>query len=144
MKTIHRTLGNIPLPDVRVCRHLAACEVPILLNRARCANCAGYLCGDCEDDAVHCSGGTCVGLICEECQATARKRDIKRQMFDGKRNAQIPTTDYLCSPCFAKQDAATVELMYKIDPEDLLTPSIWLDDIVAKLEEAVEKAKESL
>jgi hypothetical protein len=145
METIHRTLGDCPLPDVRVCRHLAEGHRPFRLESFKqCANCGGRLCESCEDDAVHCSGGTCVGLICEECQATARKRTVPffsdwRQGLSGENPQRY---DYLCSPCCAKQDAAQTELLHAMDTSAM--QGEWLDDIVAKSEEAIEKAKESL
>jgi hypothetical protein len=78
METIHRSLEGAPLPDVRVCRHLAgetkARGIPDLTRKKQCANCQGYLCADCEDDAVICHA--CPAAICEECQEKARKRGI--------------------------------------------------------------------
>src|ERR1700677_3540346 len=93
METIHRSLEGAPLPDIRVCRHLAALadsqHGSPLRGHVSCANCGGHLCGDCEDDAGHCSAGVCLGLICADCLATARKRkhitgpDSPARVIDG-------------------------------------------------------------
>jgi hypothetical protein len=153
METIHRTLNNVPLPDVRACRHLAEYQSCDVHAHPVCANCAGYLCVSCEDDAVHCSGSTCIGVICLECQTTARKRTVPffsdwRQRLSGE-NPQ--RTEYLCATCCTKQDAAKLKLEDEID--DTVTspyvsfrfsPDTWLDEIVDRLETAVEKAKEAL
>jgi hypothetical protein len=143
METIHRLLDNIPLPDVRVCQHLAMMidndQWPSR-DAKSCANCSGLLCPSCEDDAVHCSGGTCLGLICEECQATARKRDVDT-------TGPTRAVGYLCAPCCAKQDAAQKTLHLRISTLDdggIFRSDAWLDDIVAKLDEALERAKEAL
>jgi hypothetical protein len=101
-------------PEIKACSHLQSgtfTSLPVK-EHPTCANCGTHICSDCQDDAVHCHsyGSTCLGIICAECLETARKRDIKRPMFDGKRNAQIPTTDYLCAPCCAKQDTARLDL----------------------------------
>jgi hypothetical protein len=148
-------------PEIKACSHLQSgtfTSLPVKEHQA-CANCGTHICSDCQDDAVHCHsrGSTCLGIICEDCLETARKRDIKRPMFDGKRNAQIPTTDYLCIPCCAKQDTARKELGMSITDLMCLTlftsgdglgqywPSrIWLDEIIDKLETALEKVKEAL
>jgi hypothetical protein len=151
------------ITSIKACSHLLSgtfTSLPIKEHPA-CAECGTHICSDCQDDAVHCHshGSTCLGIICEECLETARKRDIKRPMFDGKRNAQIPTTDYLCAPCCAKQDAArrtldesladqlrVVRFIHAQSNETIPTwpASEWLDDIVDQLEAALQKAKESL
>jgi hypothetical protein len=142
--------NGAPVPDIKACDHLKRVtftSLPIKEHPA-CADCGTHICSDCQDDAVHCHshGSTCLGIICEDCLDTARKRDIKRPMFDGKRNAQIPTTDYLCAPCCAKQDAARFALAGPalLALDDIGTASVWLDDIVDQLEAALQKAKEAL
>jgi hypothetical protein len=63
--------------------------------------------------------------------------------------------DYLCAPCCAKQDAARKVLFLEItdhtcfglfgEESDLDWPeTMWLDDIVANLKAAVEKAEKAL
>jgi hypothetical protein len=142
METIHRALDDCPLPDVRVCRHLArtdSCNEPFAYSvqgLKQCANCQGYLCADCEDDAVICHA--CPAAICEECQEKARRRVVG---WTGDR-MDMPHNDYLCNPCCAKQDAAQTELLHAMDTAAIRGE--WLDDIVENLEAEIEKAKEAL
>jgi hypothetical protein len=85
-----------------------------------------------------------LGIICAECQATARKRE--RPVLKLGEYADEQSYDYLCSPCCDKQDAASSTLTegaLKIIGEAILRKE-WLDDIVAKLEEAIDKAREAL
>jgi hypothetical protein len=66
----------------------------------------------------------------------ARKRDVGSPLITNE------YSDYLCAACCAKQDAAQTELLHAMDTSAI--QGEWLDDIVAKLETALEKAKESL
>jgi hypothetical protein len=112
-----------------------------------CANCGRGILLDCEDQAVRCIGGDHdgveSGLICLECQETARKREIHPLELCGNRTR----TEFLCAGCCAKQDAAANKLeasINEITPLPLRPPKFWLDDILEKLEAATEKAREAL
>lgn len=162
METISRSLEGATMPD-KACDHLLRggfTSLPIK-EHPRCANCSTYLCSDCQDSAVHCHshGSTCLGIICVECQKTARKRQVGCQCVAPQsckfcefyKSTGGKTLDYLCAPCCAKQDSAQKMLVLeigamwsKIPAIHTSSDAIWLDDIVDKLEAALEKAKEAL
>jgi hypothetical protein len=149
MQIIQRSLDGVALPDIKYCEHLGALseQTTICLgNYKQCANCAGYMCADCEDYAVICHA--CPASICKECQETARKRQ------SGTYGEACRLYDYLCNPCRDKQDEATIELLRvgmkwgeAIEALSELGREPWLDELLdasSRLESAIEKAKEAL
>lgn len=108
--------------DTKFCHHLVdhfgdkpiPNDGELSLRNIKCPNCGGWMCERCQDDAVRCDGGVCVGRICAECQATARKRrnNVDGALHDARNRFEfIPELwDFLCAPCCAGQDAAALKL----------------------------------
>jgi hypothetical protein len=159
MQVIHRSLDGAPLPDIKACEHLAGTDPDLLVlseSSVQCANCGGYLCADCEDDAVICH--SCPGAICKECQETARKRDKPCTSVTGKHSVNLATDrcvmcsknafnravggDYLCNLCRDKQDAAKRTFLAETVSRDW-DHGMWLDELLDKSESAIAKAKEA-
>lgn len=149
MQVIHRSLDGVALPDIKACDHIEReSERGVSISRylaqaKQCANCGGYMCADCEDDAVICHA--CPGAICWTCQETARKRkhttgpESPARVVDGLDFVW----EYLCNPCRDKQDAAKRLLIGLAIGMDWVHHT-WLDELVDRLESAIEKAKEAL
>lgn len=141
MQIIQRSLDGAPLPEIRACDHLAGTAARVfsmlVLSRLKqCANCCGFTCPNCEDDAVICHA--CPASICKECQQTARKRK-----HDCNEQPNCNVCDYLCNPCRDKQDAAKRKFLAEMVSRDW-DHHIWLDELLDKSECAIQKAKESL
>jgi hypothetical protein len=172
MQIIKLFQGDAEVAPLRLCDHLALkyddpISVPgeetLSLQNVKCPNCGTWMCARCQDDAVRCDGGVCVGRICAECQATARKRDNREvcscpypDFWEGHRHCrncgkprrgESDAYDYLCAPCCARQDEAAQKLheAMRIPASQLLYPEkFWLDEILEALDSATGKARDAL
>jgi hypothetical protein len=151
METIHRELDGAPLPDIKVCSHIAGWwPVPVSVYKVseqykQCANCSGYLCADCEDDAVICTSGP--HSICAECKETARRRTITKGWGGCPSDPLRKIGEYLCAPCCDKQDMAKAIFAQNCAGVEILLrfhPDMWLDELTEPMGVALEKAMEAL
>lgn len=120
----------------------------------KCVNCERRF----EDGNGVCK--SCGHTICAECLATARRRRVNRPTHGYCGTAVDPNrmvTEYLCSLCCGRQDAArrvlgvsvTDQLQFRLfagasEEYPYWPERLWFDDIVESLKAAIEKAEEAL